>query len=84
MMVPCKGKLSPFTLALKHDDKLGEALYIYWSRRTKFPHDEDNDGLFEIKTEQRTFISINSGSSAESTNRTFNFDNIYIAVYNKT
>ena len=68
---PCKNKLNPLSIALSHDDKSGEGILVYWSRRTKFPNDQECDGCFILPEDKKVFKTISSDSYAEGTSKVF-------------
>ena len=71
---PCKGRMNPFCIAFNHDDKTGEGIVVYWSRRTKYPNDQECDGIFILPDDQKVVKTISSDSYAEGTSKVFYYD----------
>jgi hypothetical protein len=48
LQVPSKGKPCPLYLAVSQDDVYQNGVLIYWSRKNKNAHEDDNEGRFAV------------------------------------
>lgn len=75
LSVHTKGKGGPLLLAILHDDYQNHGVHVYWSRKCKFPCEEDSEGrLSHRKTHRGVFVIAQAGDTIQS-------EYMYIAVY---